>query len=60
MHPPLHIHIIPVQTQAHTYSNYQNKTGIIVFLFKHVLMYTLSNLLVVYAILHQPLDFEVW
>ena len=33
MHPHLHIHI-PIQTQAHTYSKYQNKTGIIVFLFK--------------------------
>jgi len=31
MHPHLHIHI-PIQTQAHTYSKYQNKTGIIGFL----------------------------
>jgi len=45
MHPHLHIHI---QTQAHTYSKYQNKTGTIVFLFKHVLIYTLLNLLVIY------------
>jgi len=29
MRPHLHI---PIQTQAHTYSKYQNKTGIIVFL----------------------------
>ena len=27
MHPHLRIHI-PIQTQAHTYSKYQNKTGI--------------------------------
>jgi len=31
MHPRLHIHI-SIQTQAHTYSKYQNSTGIIVFL----------------------------
>ena len=47
MHPHLHIHIT-IQTQAHTYSKYQNKTGIIVFLFKPVLMFTLLNLLVIY------------
>jgi len=34
MHPYLHIHI-HIQTQAHTYSKYQNKTGIIGFSFKH-------------------------
>ena len=45
MHPHLHIHI---QTQAHTYSKYQNKTGIIVFLLNIVLIYTLLNLLVIY------------
>jgi len=47
MHPRLHIHI-PIQTQTHTYSKYQNKTGIIVFLFKHVLIYTLLNFLLIY------------
>jgi len=32
MHRHLYLHIhIPIQTQAHTYSKYQNKTGIIVF-----------------------------
>jgi len=47
MHPHLHIHI-PIQTQAHTYSKYQNKTGISVFLFKDVLIYILLNLLLIY------------
>jgi len=47
MHPHLHIHI-PIQTQAHTYSKYQNKTGIIVFLLNIVLIYTLLNMLVIY------------
>ena len=28
MHPHLHIHI-PIPTQGHTYSKYQNKTGIL-------------------------------
>jgi len=42
MHPHLHINI-PTQTQAHTYSKYQNKTGV-----KHVLIYTLLNFLVIY------------
>jgi len=46
MHPRLHIH--DIQTQAHTSSKHQNKTGIIVFLFKYVLIYKLSNLLVIY------------
>jgi len=47
MHPYLHIHI-PIQTQAHTYSKYQNKTGIIGFSFKHVLIYILLIVLVIY------------
>jgi len=47
MHPHLHIHI-PIQTQAHTYSKYQHKTGIIVFLLKHILIYTLLNFRVIY------------
>ena len=36
MHPHLHIHI-PIQTQAHTYSKYQKKTGIlrVICLFSH-------------------------
>ena len=47
MHPHLHIHI-PIQTQAHSYSKYQKSTGIIVFPFKYVLIYTLLNFLVIY------------
>ena len=46
MHPYLHIH--GIQTQAHTSSKHQNKTGIIVFLFKYVLIYT--NLLIMIVI----------
>jgi len=47
MQPRLYIHI-PIQTQAHTYLKYQNKTGTIGLSFKHVLIYTLLNLLVIY------------
>ena len=34
MQPRLYIHI-PIQTQAHTYLKYQNKTGTIGLSFKH-------------------------
>jgi len=37
MQPHLHI---PIQTQAHTHSKHQNKTGNSVFLNKCVLIYT--------------------
>ena len=42
MHPHLHIHI-PIQTQAHTYSKYQNKTGIIVYVVFSLYIFNLSH-----------------
>jgi len=47
LHPHLRIIHIHIHTQAHAYSKYQNKTGIIVLFLNIVLIYTL-NLLVIY------------